>query len=83
MAKVNPDQQHNMNAESKLVGKSIKRVSYLTKEDASNMMWYKRPIVIEFDDGTMIIPQMDDEGNDGGALLYLGADDTHDIIYTI
>lgn len=81
--KVNPDQQHNTNAESKLVGKTIKRVHYLSNKDAENLMWYKRPIVIEFEDGSMIIPQMDDEGNDGGALMYLGADDTHDVIYTI
>jgi len=42
-----------------LVGKTIKEVRYMTDEEAEQFMWYKKPIVI---------PQMDDEGNDGGAV---------------
>ena len=30
--------------------------------------WYKRPITLELDDDTILIAQMDDEGNDGGAI---------------
>ena len=30
--------------------------------------WYSAPIVIELEDGQALIPQADDEGNDGGAL---------------
>lgn len=30
--------------------------------------WVRAPVVIELDDGTLLIPQSDDEGNDAGAL---------------
>ena len=33
--------------------------------------WRKRPVILVLDDGTEIIPQMDDEGNDGGSLLWV------------
>jgi hypothetical protein len=36
-------------------------------------MWYNRPLCILLDDGTWIIPQSDDEGNDGGALYVANA----------
>ena len=32
--------------------------------------WNDCPLVIEFDDKTCIIPMRDDEGNDGGAMLF-------------
>ena len=51
-----------------LVGKTIKEVRYMTDEEADQCMWYKKPIVIIFTDGTYIYPMMDDEGNDGGAI---------------
>ena len=38
--------------------------------------WHKRPIILILDDGTEIIPQMDDEGNDGGALLWINPKET-------
>lgn len=57
-----------------LVGKTIQSVFYMGAGDMENMGWYKRPVVIQFTDGTFIIPQRDDEGNDGGALLHIGKD---------
>ena len=56
-----------------LVGKTIKEVRYMTDKEAEDFMWYKKPIVIVFTDGSYIIPQMDDEGNDGGSVY--GSDD--------
>jgi len=41
---------------------------------AEQMGWYSRPIVIHLDDGSMIFPSQDDEGNDGGALFGQGPD---------
>ena len=38
-------------------------------EEAKGMDWFKRPVVIHLDNDTMLIPSMDDEGNDGGALF--------------
>ena len=51
-----------------LLGKRIVGVRYLTQEETEASGWYSSPIVIELDDGSALIPQADDEGNDGGAL---------------
>ena len=61
----------NAEAREVLLGKKIVRVSYLAEESMENMMWHKCPVVLELEDGTVIVPQMDDEGNDGGALMYI------------
>ena len=49
-------------------GKTVKEIRYMTQEEANNIGWDSRPIVIFFGDGSFMFPQMDDEGNDGGAL---------------
>ena len=54
-----------------LKGKTIISISYLSEKEASEMDWYKRPIVLQLDDGSCLIPQQDDEGNDGGVLTCL------------
>ena len=46
-------------AKKHLVGKKIVAVEY---------MWYKKPIAICLDNKHWLIPVMDDEGNDGGAI---------------
>ena len=51
-----------------LYGKKIVGVRYLTEEETEASGWYSSPIVIELSDGSALIPQSDDEGNDGGAL---------------
>ena len=51
-----------------LYGKKIVGVRYLTEEETEASGWYSAPIVIELSDGSALIPQSDDEGNDGGAL---------------
>lgn len=54
-----------------LVGKTVKSVRYLNHAEWSSEFddWYSVPVVIEFTDGTYIVPQSDDEGNNGGALM--------------
>jgi hypothetical protein len=52
-----------------LKGKTIKEVRYMTDKECSEMMWYNKPLVIVFTDGSWIFPSCDDEGNDGGALF--------------
>jgi hypothetical protein len=42
-------------------------------------MWYKRPISFTLDNGTRLMVQQDDEGNDGGALWY-GNKDGEDLL---
>ena len=55
-------------AEKWFVGKKIVACRYMTPEETDETMWNNRPICLLLDDGTWIIPQCDDEGNDGGAL---------------
>lgn len=52
-----------------LIGKTIKSVSYLTPKATEQLGWYRKAVVIEFDDGSMIFPSQDDEGNGPGALF--------------
>lgn len=56
-------------AKERLVGKQIKSVRYLSNEEAKGLDWYSRPVVIELNDGSLILPSRDDEGNDGGAMF--------------
>jgi len=53
---------------SKLVGKTIAKIEYLTKKEGEEMMWNKLPLAIVFTDGSWIFPMADDEGNNGGSL---------------
>ena len=60
-----------------LLGRKIVKISWLTEEEADKGFgWHKRPVALELDDGTTIVPQMDDEGNDGGALLWINPKET-------
>ena len=52
-----------------LVGSKIIKVDYMTDEECEKLGWYKRPIQIHLDNGAVLLPQADDEGNDGGALF--------------
>ena len=62
-------------AEKILLNKRIIKVEYMSLKEADNYMWNNRPITFILDDGTRIIAQMDDEGNDGGVLWYGTEDD--------
>ena len=52
-----------------LVGKTIKEVRYMTDKEVEEYGWWKKVLIIFFNDGSYILPSMDDEGNDGGALF--------------
>ena len=64
-----------------LNGKTIDRIERLTEAECAEMMWYKKPVVIVFTDGSYMIPMTDDEGNDGGSILYQNKDEST-LIYT-
>lgn len=67
-----------------LVGKKISSVRYMSKVEADNFGWHKRPLVIRFTDGTVLLSQSDDEGNDGGAMYFYNPNLEQDkVIYTI
>ena len=56
---------------SYLIGKKIKKVEYMSRKTANQIGWHYRPLTILFDDESVLYPQRDDEGNDGGALYYI------------
>lgn len=51
-----------------LVGRKIKKVRYLNPEEVGGMGWRSSALVLVLDDGTLIWPMSDDEGNNAGAL---------------
>ena len=60
-----------------LLGRKIVKIKWLTEDQAEQEFgWRKRPVMLILDDGTEIVPQMDDEGNDGGALLWINPKET-------
>lgn len=56
-------------AKKQLLNRKIVEVRYLTTEEAEGLGWYQRSIVMVLDDGNIIYPSRDDEGNDAGALF--------------
>ncbi len=59
---------------SALVGRTITAVRYLSTEEANDLGWYSRCVVLILDDGTQLYPAADDEGNNAGALFTTLAD---------
>ena len=58
-------------AEKQLLNKRIIKVEYMEQEECDTFGWFNRPITFFLDDGTRVIAQKDDEGNDGGVLTCL------------
>jgi hypothetical protein len=54
----------------------------MTPDEVKHLGWYKSSIVLEMSDGSLLFPQMDDEGNDGGAMKHI-TDKGTNTIYTI
>ena len=52
-----------------LVGRRIKSVSYMSDSEIQAIGWNKSPIVIELEDGVLLFPSRDDEGNGAGSLF--------------
>lgn len=53
-----------------LVGRKIVNVRYLTDEEQNEELgWGSKSIVLELDNGLLLYPSADDEGNDAGALF--------------
>jgi uncharacterized protein YaeQ len=56
--------------EKALVGKTIVGVSYMTPMEADDVFgWANRPIVLTLNDGSILFPSSDDEGNAAGSLF--------------
>jgi hypothetical protein len=59
------------NLQPMLVGKTIKAIRYMSDSEKEAWGWHSRPLIILLNDNTFIIPQRDDEGNDGGAIALI------------
>ena len=67
-----------------LIGREITHIRWATKQETEQLGYIgASPVIIKLDDGTLLIPQMDDEGNDGGALYVLPGDTSKedDVLY--
>jgi hypothetical protein len=56
-------------AKKQLLNRKIVDVRYLTQDEADNLGWEERSVVIVLDDGNSIYPSQDDEGNGAGSLF--------------
>ena len=55
-------------ARKELVGRTIIGVRYTTAAEEEELMWYDSGIVLILDNGHLIYPSADDEGNHAGAM---------------
>ena len=62
-------------AETKLLGKQITRVEYMSGKEAERLGWSNRPLCLQLDKDSWIWSMMDDEGNDAGAMFHINPDD--------
>ena len=61
-------------AASVLEGRTIKKVRYLDEDELRSLYWRSTTIVLELDNGTLVFPSCDDEGNEAGALYTTNED---------
>lgn len=52
-----------------LVGRKIVAVRYMSETEMNDHGWNDKALVIQLDNGLMIYPSADDEGNGAGALF--------------
>lgn len=63
-------------ARTHLEGRTIKSAGYLTNEEANELGWTDRSVILTLDNGTHVILQSDDEGNNAGSAQVIPAGDT-------
>ena len=69
MSKTTPEKVWGDRAAKLLVGRKIVAARYMTPEDMDGLGWDRKALVLELDDGHLLFPSSDDEGNDAGALF--------------
>jgi hypothetical protein len=62
-------------AKKLLLNRKIVGVRYMTQGEADDHGWYTRAVVIKLDNGVLIYPSADDEGNNAGALFTTDPDE--------
>jgi len=58
-----------------LIGRKIVNVRKLSKDEIELCAWDRTTVVLVLDDGSVLIPSSDEEGNDIGALFYKRKED--------
>ena len=66
--------QWSKDISANLVGRKIVKVRYMTQAEVNVCVWYNATVVLELDDGTMLYPMSDDEGNSAGAIATTNKD---------
>tara|TARA_B100001013_G_scaffold289965_1_gene189788 strand:+ start:142 stop:390 length:249 start_codon:yes stop_codon:yes gene_type:complete len=56
-------------ANKHLKGRRIVHCRYLYAEEAEHLGWGEAAVVLQMDDGSIIYPSCDDEGNGAGAMF--------------
>lgn len=54
--------------EARLLGRRIASIRYMTDEEQKSLGWSQKAVVLILDDGSLLFPMADDEGNDAGAI---------------
>lgn len=62
-----------------IVGKVVKDVRLLTQEEYEREGWYRPTAAIVLNDNSIIYASSDEEGNDGGALIWTIKDQSYSI----
>lgn len=65
----NPESYWTKVAQDTLVGRRIVAARYLSEIEAKRLGWHNRSVVFELDNGNLVWPSMDDEGNGAGAMF--------------
>jgi len=69
MAKSDTEIRWTKIAADMLLGKKIVAVRYLSTAEMEDLGWCNRPVVLQLDDGNIIYPSQDDEGNGAGSFF--------------
>lgn len=77
------DLEHNIKMTNMLSGKKVKLVQYMDEQNAIENGFSSRPVIIVFEDDSMLVPMSDEEGNDGGAMSYTDKKSNQHIVYTL
>ena len=63
-----------------LIGKKIVGIRYQTKKEMEDEYWDKRSVVIELDDGSLLYPSQDEEGNGAGEIFMKKKDKSYYVL---